>query len=764
VCVLAGQEASGKLAELEPGCEVPVVVLDDPAVAAKLAELADAPVELPSLRSSQSAYVMYRAGSIGRPEGIAVTHAAIVNRLVWMQARYPLEPGERVLQKTPFGFDVSVWEFFWPLLAGGVLVVARPGGHRDPAYVAAVIRDQRVSTVHFGPSMLEAFLREPTATECSGLRRVICSGKALLVDTRVRLLRVLPDVELHNLYGPAEASVDIAAWQHRAEQDGRQVPAGTPVFSTRVYVLDEYLAPLSPGLSGELYISGVQLARGYVGRAALTAERFVACPFAAGERMYRTGDRVRWDARGNLEFLGRVGEQVMIREQRIEPDEVEAVFASHPWVTHAAVVAREDIRGGTRLVAYVVLNDTVDPEDVDDPGDLSAYGLDFAARQLPQHMLPAAVVQLDALPLTPNGELDREALPAPLDSAVFVPDEAPAVERSTADGRAPSTKQEKILCAVFAEVLGLDRVGVDDDFFDLGGLSLSAIRLLARIRDVLGVELPLRVMFENPTVSGLIDRMSMSSIDDVRDVILPIRTEGSRPPIFCVHPGAGISWGYLAMARHVPEDVPLYGVQARGLHPQDELAGSLPEMAADYVEQIRAIQPTGPYHLLGWSFGGIVAHEIAVQLQAMGEQVAALVILDTYPGQGPDGELADSERARGGPALAAAELDWRIGWVRRHAGNVFGGISEEEIVLLAHLFQNNNAIQDRHRLGRFEGDALLLVAAKSRPDGTPTGERWEPYVTGEIARVRLPCWHTGILSPEMLGQVWSAMADWLERR
>ncbi|MET9888596.1 amino acid adenylation domain-containing protein, partial [Streptomyces sp. NPDC006430] len=353
-----------------------------------------------ALSVAGAAYVLFTSGSTGRPKGVVVSHAGVVNRLVWMQSRFGLVPGERVLQKTPFGFDVSVWEFFWPLLEGGVLVVARPGGHRDPSYVASVIGSEGVSTVHFVPSMLEAFLREPAASLCGGLRRVVCSGEALSAGVQERFFEVFGGgVELHNLYGPTEASVDVTAWECRAGD--AVVPIGGPVANTRLYVLDASLGPVPVGVGGELYVAGVQLARGYVGRAGLTAERFVASPYgAAGERLYRTGDVARWNADGQLEYLGRADEQVKIRGFRIEPGEVQSVIAGHPQVAQAAVIAREDVPGDKRLVAYVV------PAGEGRDGELPLELNQFVAGRLPEYMVPSAVVVLDVLPLTVNGKLD----------------------------------------------------------------------------------------------------------------------------------------------------------------------------------------------------------------------------------------------------------------------------------------------------------------------------------------------------------------------
>ncbi|WP_052393846.1 non-ribosomal peptide synthetase [Kutzneria sp. 744] len=428
-------------------------------------------------RPDNPAYVIYTSGSTGRPKGVVSTHRGIVNRLVWMRRRYGLGSGDRVLQKTPYGFDVSVWEFFAPLLFGATLVVARPEGHKDPGYLATLIRDRRITTAHFVPSMLEAFLREPTAGDCVDLRRVICSGEALPLPAQQRFFEVFGDVELHNLYGPTEASVEVTAWQCEPSQRCGSVPIGAPIANTRMYVLDANLQPVAPGVVGELYIAGVQLARGYISRPGLTAERFVACPF--GGRMYRTGDRGKWTDEGQLIFAGRADDQVKIRGFRIEPGEVQAVVGAHPGVAQAAVVVRDE-----RLVAYVVA------------GGLDAEELRrHVAERLPEHMVPAAIVFLDELPVTTNGKLDRRALPMPDYAAL-------------AGGRGPGTVTEEILCGAFAEILGLDGVGVDDDFFALGGHSLLAVRLTSRVRAVLGVELPLRTLFEAPTVAALALRLT----------------------------------------------------------------------------------------------------------------------------------------------------------------------------------------------------------------------------------------------------------------
>jgi amino acid adenylation domain-containing protein len=432
----------------------------------------------PTTSTKDLAYAIYTSGSTGRPKGVLVPHEGIVNRLAWTQAEYRLDETDRVLQKTPSSFDVSVWEFFWPLLTGATLVVARPGGHRDPAYLAGLIRAERITTVHFVPSMLQAFLLDPAAATCTGLRRVLCSGEALPAELQARFFETLPGVELHNLYGPTEASVDVTYWACDPAQ--RTVPIGRPVWNTRTHVLDAELNPVAPGVAGELYLAGIQLARGYHGRPGLTSERFVASPFEPGERMYRTGDLARWSEDGALHYLGRTDHQVKIRGLRVELGEIEAVLDRQPGVAGSCVLAREDRAGDQHLVGYVVPDGTPDVE------ALRAA----LAENLPEYMVPAAFVVLDELPLTPSGKLDRKALPAPDWSAART-------------GRAPRTPREAALCELFSEILGIDGVGIDDGFLALGGHSLLAAKLVSRIRATLGVEAAIGDVFRAPTPAGL---------------------------------------------------------------------------------------------------------------------------------------------------------------------------------------------------------------------------------------------------------------------
>ncbi|MFD8637329.1 amino acid adenylation domain-containing protein, partial [Streptomyces sp. NPDC059656] len=473
----------------------PVLLLADDAVAAALPAAADLtrldPGAVPDGSATGAvrqaplpahpAYVIYTSGSTGRPKAVVVEHSAIVNRLLWMQDRYRLGADDRVLQKTPFGFDVSVWEFFWPLITGAALVVAEPGGHKDPAYLSRVIQEEAVTTVHFVPSMLAAFVEDPKAGGCRSLRRVVCSGEALPEELKNRFLDVL-DVPLHNLYGPTEAAVDVTHWDCRREDAG-PVPIGRPIWNTSLYVLDPRGRPVPVGVAGELFLAGAGLARGYLRRPALTAERFPLDPFGPpGSRMYRTGDLARHRADGSVEYLGRTDDQVKNHGVRIELGEIETALGRLPGVGRAAVVVREDVPGERRLVGYVVPEAGADPAPVLEPEPMRAE----LARSLPEYMVPVLVV-VDGLPVTANGKLDRRALPAPAAAA------ATGYEP-------PAGETEELVAMVWASVLDAPRIGRHDDFFALGGHSLSATRVAARLRQSLGLDLPLHTLFEQRTV------------------------------------------------------------------------------------------------------------------------------------------------------------------------------------------------------------------------------------------------------------------------
>ncbi|WP_122959338.1 non-ribosomal peptide synthetase, partial [Burkholderia pseudomallei] len=438
------------------------------------------------------AYVIYTSGSSGEPKGVMNEHRGVVNRLWWMQQTYALDERDAVLQKTPFSFDVSVWEFFWPLMSGARLVIAKPEGHKDPAYLSELIDRERVTTLHFVPSMLQAFLEdEGAARGCGSVKRVMCSGEALPPSLVKRFYRCLPDARLHNLYGPTEAAVDVTAWACDAEEGGASVPIGRPIANTRIYVLDGYGQPVPRGVAGELYIGGVQVARGYLNRPELTRERFVDDPFVAGGRLYKTGDLARWRTDGSLEYLGRNDFQVKIRGFRIELGEIEAQLAKVAGVRETVVLARDSgsPAGEKRLVAYYTGN-----------ADVAALR-EQATRHLPAYMVPSAYVRLDAWPLTPNGKLDRRALPAPADDAY-----------ARAEYEAPRGAKEEALAAIWKDLLPVERISRHDNFFELGGHSLLVIGLSEKLRAA-GLHADVRVVYRASTLADLAAHLGTDNQD-----------------------------------------------------------------------------------------------------------------------------------------------------------------------------------------------------------------------------------------------------------
>ncbi|WP_435795218.1 non-ribosomal peptide synthase/polyketide synthase [Nocardia aurea] len=523
------------------------------------------------IRPDHAAYVLFTSGSTGRPKGVVVSHAAIVNRLVWMQDAYPITPDDAVLQKTPATFDVSVWEFFWPLQRGARLVVAAPDGHRDPGYLAEVIRRERVTVAHFVPSMLSVFVAEPAVADCADLRLVFSSGEALAPEPAQRLRRAT-GARVLNLYGPTEAAVDVT--HHEVtDADIDTVPIGVPVANTRVYVLDDRLRPVPAGVAGELYLAGAQLARGYVGRADLTADRFVANPFGApGARMYRTGDLAAWRRDGELEYLGRTDFQVKLRGLRIELGEIEAALTAVDGVAQAAVVVHE----GTRLVGYLVTRE---------PG-LDPVAVRAAlARRLPDYMIPAALLVLAEFPVNTSGKLDRRALPAPdLEPVVF---------------RAPVTATQRTVARVFAEILDAEsdagRIGLDDDFFALGGNSLSAARVAARLGAAVDARVPVRALFDASTVAALADYADLLRGDGAR-VALTARPRPERIPLAPAQQRLWFLNRFLADAADGPGDavdnIPV-ALRLTGQLRTEALGAALADVIVRH-ESLRTRYPAGP--------------------------------------------------------------------------------------------------------------------------------------------------------------------------
>ena len=557
------------------------------------------------------AYIIYTSGSTGKPKGVMSSHRGLRNRLLWMQQAYGLTQSDSVLQKTPFTFDVSVWEFLWPLITGARLVVAEPGGHQDTSYLAELIGSERITTLHFVPSMLRVFLEEEGLDSLTSVRQVMSSGEALPPELP-RAFRNRFGAELNNLYGPTEASIDVTYYPCAEFVEPGGVPIGRPISNTQIHILDSGLLSTPIIVPGELHIGGDGLARGYLDRPDLTAERFVPSPADGepGARLYKTGDLARWLDSGNVEYLGRLDYQIKLRGFRIELGEIEAALAHHPGVREAVVVARPDRQGETRLIAYTVARVQ--------PAPSTAEMQEFLREKTPAHMVPSAFVALESLPLTTSGKIDRKALPASeatgLSKKAFVP---------------PRSTTEIAIAEMWSELLGVKEIGIEDDFFDVGGHSLLGIQLMWKLRRRFGRSVPVTTLFAKRTIAELAALIEEGSEVATNEVLVPIKA-GAGAPLFCIHPAGGHVMVYRDLAAALNSNAPVYGLQSRATDDPTSEHESIDEMARSYAEAITKAQPAGPYHLAGWSMGGVVALSIAKKLEERGHRIAFVALIDSY--------------------------------------------------------------------------------------------------------------------------------------
>ncbi|MER7703653.1 amino acid adenylation domain-containing protein [Kitasatospora sp. NPDC097605] len=721
------------------------------------------------LRAEDTAYVIYTSGSTGRPKGVPVTHHNVVRLFSATDHWFGFGADDVWTLFHSYAFDFSVWELWGALLHGGRLVVVPHLVSRDPAAFLDLLARERVTVLNQTPSafyQLSAADRERPGSELA-LRYVVFGGEALelgrLDDWYERHADNAPT--LVNMYGITETTVHVShiALDRASAAAGTSSTIGVNIPDLRVYVLDRYLQPVPPGVTGEMYVAGAGLARGYLGRPALSSERFVADPHAElfgerGTRMYRSGDLARRRADGVLEYFGRADQQVKIRGFRIELGEIEAVLAAHPAVADAAVIVREDVPGDKRLVGYAVLA----------PGAEQVTAEELRARtaaDLPVHMVPSAVVLLERLPLTANGKLDRRALPAP---------DAP----EAGAGRPPRNPREQQLRELFAEVLGVPAVGVEDDFFALGGHSLLVVRLAGRIHAVLGLEVGIGTLFQAPTVAALDAALAADAPGaDALDVLLPLRptAPGRRHPLFAVHPAGGLSWCYTGLIRNLPADVPIYGLQAQGVGAAtagEPLPATMEELAAHYVDRLREVQPEGPYRLLGWSTGGIIAHAMAARLQELGCAVELLAVLDAYPAEGfrelpvPDqAEALEALLTMGG--YGPADLDGRplelahVTELLRREGSPLAGLDDATVEALNRIYLHINHLVRGYDHRRFEGDVLFFRATVDTIDETLVPELWTPYVSGRIENTDVACSHKDMTLPEPIAHIAGVVAEHL---
>ncbi len=687
-------------------------------------------------KPDHTAYIIFTSGSTGRPKGVMVGQTAIVNRLLWMQDRYPLSADDVVAQKTPCSFDVSVWEFWWPFIAGAQLVMAEPEAHRDPQAMQQFFARYGVTTTHFVPSMLAAFvasLDADSVAACRTLRRVFCSGEALPTEL-CREWERLTGAPLHNLYGPTEAAVDVswypACGPELAAVTGSSVPIGWPVWNTGLRILDAAMRPVPPGVAGDLYLTGIQLAQGYLGRPDLTASRFIADPFAPGERMYRTGDVARWLANGAVEYLGRSDDQLKIRGQRIELGEIDRVMSALPdvgqAVSHACVFNQAAATGGDarQLVGYLVSDSGL-------PLDTAALKARLA-EQLPPHMVPVVLMQLAELPLSANGKLDRKALPLPTLGG----------ERS---GRPPEPGMETLVAAAFSQLLGCEVNDIDADFFALGGHSLLAMRLAAQLSRQLARQVtPGQVMVASTV--GKLSALLAADLSDEQaqrlglDTLLPLR-ESDGPTLFCFHPASGFAWQFSVLARYLSPRWSITGIQSP--RPQGPMASaaSLDEVCEHHLQTLLAQQPHGPYYLFGYSLGGTLAQGIAARLRQRGEAVAFLGLLDTWP---PETQNWAEKEANGLDPEVLAEIDrereaFLAAQQGQASGELFSAIEGNYADAVRLLTTAHSA--------KFDGKATLFVAEKTRQEGMDPQVVWGPWV-GELEVFSQNCAHVDIISPQ----------------
>lgn len=699
-----------------------------------LAVADDAPLALS--KPDHTAYIIFTSGSTGRPKGVMVGQTAIVNRLLWMQDRYPLSADDVVAQKTPCSFDVSVWEFWWPFIAGAQLVMAEPEAHRDPQAMQQFFARYGVTTTHFVPSMLAAFvasLDADSVAACRTLRRVFCSGEALPTEL-CREWERLTGAPLHNLYGPTEAAVDVswypACGPELAAVTGSSVPIGWPVWNTGLRILDAAMRPVPPGVAGDLYLTGIQLAQGYLGRPDLTASRFIADPFAPGERMYRTGDVARWLANGAVEYLGRSDDQLKIRGQRIELGEIDRVMSAltdvAQAVSHACVFNQAAATGGDarQLVGYLVSDSGL-------PLDTAALKARLA-EQLPPHMVPVVLMQLAELPLSANGKLDRKALPLPTLGG----------ERS---GRPPEPGMETLVAAAFSQLLGCEVNDIDADFFALGGHSLLAMRLAAQLSRQLARQVtPGQVMVASTV--GKLSALLAADLSDEQaqrlglDMLLPLR-ESDGPTLFCFHPASGFAWQFSVLARYLSPRWSITGIQSP--RPQGPMASaaSLDEVCEHHLQTLLAQQPHGPYYLFGYSLGGTLAQGIAARLRQRGEAVSFLGLLDTWP---PETQNWAEKEANGlDPAVLAEIAREREAFLAAQQGQASG----ELFSAIEGNYADAVRLLTTAHSAKFDGKATLFVAEKTRQAGMDPQVVWGPWV-GELEVFSQNCAHVDIISPQ----------------
>lgn len=752
-----------------------------PLLSAEEPSRAPAAEELPGVKTGldEDAYVLFTSGSTGRPKGVAISHRAIDNRLRWQQHQIPVGEGDRVLHKTPISFDVHVWELYWPLAEGAAVVIAAPDGHRDPAYLARVFAEQSVTAVHFVPTMLSALTSSPAARRILAdagfgqdreqpLRYVVCSGEALQKDQVQAAGEVLGVYPL-NLYGPTEAAVDVTFWETSGDPQRESVPIGEPVWNTGTLILDPTGHPVPVGVTGELHLSGVQLARGYKNNPQATAAAFVeqapagALALLNGEsqRLYRTGDLACWeilpDGRAVIGYRGRTDYQIKVRGQRLELGDIEMALAAVEGVSASVALLYRGLREPA-LAAVLEVGD-VSAERAE---QLVEAAREHCAQVLPDYMVPTLWHTLPALPVSPSGKADRKLL-ASLD-----------LTPQTSDAEGPHGLLEQQLCSIIAGVLGRECFGVDEDFFASGGHSLAALEVIAAVEEQLGLSVSIGALFAHPTVQALAASIAGERGEGAEFApVLPLREQPTAhdatdapAPLFILPPAGGLGWCYAGYLSHLPAQQGVYAVQAEAFSdPQAGFASSLQELAEGYLKLIEKTlaERSLPrrFALMGWSVGGTAAVQVAALAQAAGAQVERVILLDAYPSEQWQGVPAPDEqesfrallRMGGLPEPAADERLDLPGTLERlqKAGSAMGYLPEEKLGVCLGSMRASAALMRGAEQAFFDGDVLLVgVPHEDQPYLDAAG--WSAHASSFRA-VLLEGTHPDLVNPTRLAEV-----------
>ncbi|WP_017796090.1 amino acid adenylation domain-containing protein [Oceanobacillus kimchii] len=715
-----------------------------------------------SISSMNAAYIIYTSGSTGKPKGVIIPHHNVIRLLKETNEWYHFGSDDVWTMFHSYAFDFSVWEIWGALLFGGKLVIVPYNVSRMPLEFLELLVEEKVTVLNQTPSafyqLMYAEQERIDLSEKLSLRYVVFGGEQLEL-ARLKEWFTLHEnstTKLINMYGITETTVHVSYLELNEEiidQQGNSL-IGKNIPDLEIYILDDFLQPVPIGVTGEMYVAGGGLARGYLNQSSLTASRFVANPFGeAGSRMYKTGDLAKWLDDGTIDYIGRSDHQVKIRGYRIELGEVNAHIMSYESIKEAATTVLNQ-HGDNQLVSYIVTDNEVRD------ADLKAYIASF----LPGYMIPSTFVHIDRIPLTTHGKLDTKNLPLP-DYTVNV------------KGEGPRTPSEELLCELFKEILHLDEIGIHDSFFDLGGHSLLAVTLMNRIRELFGKELGIGVLFEAPTVAELVNVMDGdNATSSSLNMLLPLRKSGSELPLFCVHPAGGLSWCYAGLMSTLGPEFPIYGLQAKGISESEAKPESLVEMAQDYIAEMKSVQPEGPYRVLGWSLGGNVAHAITVELQKLGDEVELVFIMDSYPSNfiplsGEEGEqdALIALLTLGGydpEQLMHKEISIEnVVELLHHHGSALASLDKQTIINLKETYRNSIKIMSEYKPKTFDG-SMIFFKSTIIPDWFTDADpnKWKSFISGEMMEYDIHCRHKDMCQPEPLAQIGAIVEQELQKR